>query len=314
VTADAVAEGCAGHGIAPAVAGDLEAFFATCEQARFAPAPDGRADVERTLACADAIVRGPSAERRLGRALAAASLVVAVSRIGSAAAPRRARRRSSSARTASTRRNGAEAAARNARPVAGGLESEFHFNLGNAYFKAGDIGRAILEYERARRWIPGDPDLAANLGHARSVAEVAEEPSVWTRLLFPFGERFSTDALLLAASALYTLLMLLLVAGRLVAPLARGARVGAALAAAALALLVPSVAYRLATVDLPTHAVVVARQDATVRFEPSAGGTVHFAAKPGTVLRIVGEREAWLQVMRSDGRRGWVERAQIATI
>jgi tetratricopeptide (TPR) repeat protein len=236
--------------------------------------------------------------------------------VGSAAAP------PESPKTVFFRANGlyaeeryAEAAAQYEALVAAGLESgNLHFNLGNAYFKTGDVGRAILEYERARRWIPGDPDLAANLGHARSVAEVAEEPSVWTRLLFPFAGRFSTDALLLAASVLYTLLMLLLVAGRLVAPVARGARVAAAVAAAGLALLLPSVVYRLATVDLPTYAVVVARQDATVRFEPSAGGTVHFAAKPGVVLRVVGEREAWLQVMRSDGRRGWVERAQIATL
>jgi SH3-like domain-containing protein len=82
----------------------------------------------------------------------------------------------------------------------------------------------------------------------------------------------------------------------------------------ALAVLLPSVAYRLATVDLPTYAVVVARQDATVRFEPTAGGTVHFASKPGAVLRVVGAREAWLQVMRPDGRRGWVERGVVETL
>jgi hypothetical protein len=52
-----------------------------------------------------------------------------------------------------------------------------------------------------------------------------------------------------------------------------------------------SAAYRLATIDLPTFAVVVATADTDVCFEPSARGTTHFETKPGTVLRVLGERE-----------------------
>ena len=76
----------------------------------------------------------------------------------------------------------------------------------------------------------------------------------------------------------------------------------------------PSAAYRLATVDLPSWAVVVAPQDATVRFEPSASGTAHFQARPGSMVRIVGEREGWVQVVRGDGRRGWLERDAVAAL
>src|SRR5262249_18396747 len=71
-----------------------------------------------------------------------------------------------------------------------------YFNVGNAWFKAGDVGRAILDWERARRLVPGDPDLLANLGWARSVAGTGEEPPVLGRLAFPFAERFSPDRLL----------------------------------------------------------------------------------------------------------------------
>lgn len=317
VTADAVADRLSRHAIAPQVAHDLEAFFATCEQARFAPASDGQADVERTLARADAIVRALERERRLGRAVAAALVLVAV-----CAASARAAAPPDSPKTIFFRANAlyaeehyAEAAALYEQLVAAGLASgNLYFNLGNAYFKTGDVGRAILEYERARRRIPGDPDLRANLGHARSVAGASDEPFVWARLLFPLADRFSTGALLLAASALYAVGMLLLAAARLAERLARVARAAALVAGVALAVLVPSLVYRLATVDLPDYAVVVAPADATVRFEPSPGGTVHFASKPGTVLRVVGTREGWVQVMRDDGRRGWVERAVVETL
>jgi tetratricopeptide (TPR) repeat protein len=42
-----------------------------------------------------------------------------------------------------------------------------YYNLGNAYFKAGQLGKAILSYERARRLLPRDEDIEANLGFVR---------------------------------------------------------------------------------------------------------------------------------------------------
>jgi tetratricopeptide (TPR) repeat protein len=42
-----------------------------------------------------------------------------------------------------------------------------YYNLGNAYFRAGQLGRAILNYERAKQLIPRDPDLSFNLRQAR---------------------------------------------------------------------------------------------------------------------------------------------------
>jgi hypothetical protein len=43
-----------------------------------------------------------------------------------------------------------------------------HYNLGNAYFKMQDLGRAIAHYRRAQRLLPRDPDVAANLALARA--------------------------------------------------------------------------------------------------------------------------------------------------
>jgi tetratricopeptide (TPR) repeat protein len=41
-----------------------------------------------------------------------------------------------------------------------------YYNLGNAYFRLGDLGRAILYYERAHLLIPRDADLNFNLSYA----------------------------------------------------------------------------------------------------------------------------------------------------
>ena len=68
------------------------------------------------------------------------------------------------------------------RVVEAGFESgEVYYNIGNAYFKVGDLARAILYYERARRLRPGDEDVLANLDLARSltVDEIEPLPTFW---------------------------------------------------------------------------------------------------------------------------------------
>ena len=62
---------------------------------------------------------------------------------------------------------------------------DLYYDIGNAYFKAHDLGRAILWYERAKKIVPNDPDLVFNLNHARSLTlDKVEEPFSWRDILF----------------------------------------------------------------------------------------------------------------------------------
>ena len=48
--------------------------------------------------------------------------------------------------------------------LSSGEESaKLYFNLGNAYYKAGDVNNAILNYERAKILAPHDKDIDFNL-------------------------------------------------------------------------------------------------------------------------------------------------------
>jgi tetratricopeptide (TPR) repeat protein len=46
--------------------------------------------------------------------------------------------------------------------------SALYYNLGNSYYQQGDLGRAILNYERAAQMAPRDRDIQTNLDLARS--------------------------------------------------------------------------------------------------------------------------------------------------
>lgn len=63
-----------------------------------------------------------------------------------------------------------------------GIENgKLYYNLGNAWFKAGQLGRAVYWYEKARRLIPADPELAFNLEYARS--QVKDRPPEENRVV-----------------------------------------------------------------------------------------------------------------------------------
>ncbi|MFN8543576.1 MAG: BatD family protein [Candidatus Binatia bacterium] len=301
------------NGIDAAVVRDLESILATLERARFAPG--AAADLGRTLAQAQAVVRALERQRRLARGLAVALVVVGVAVAVRAAVPEGAATTFFRGNTLYGEGRFADAAAEYEKVLAAGSESgNLYYNLGNAWFRAGDLGRTLLGYERARRRIPRDPDLRANLAFARERAGDAEDESILAQLLFPLASRMTADELLLLASAAYSVVLLVLAAGRFAAPVGRVARPVALAAGAVLAVVLPSAVWRLATVDLPARAVVVAREEVTVRFEPTPAGTAHFAVGPGAVLRLLGEREGWAQVAGRDGRRGWLPLDAVARL
>ncbi len=189
------------------------------------------------------------------------------------------------------------------------VSGNLYFNLGNAYFKAGQVGRAILNYERARRLLPSDPDLEANLRFAHSLTgtEVCQPP-LWQRLVFPLAQRVTTDQLVWLTSAAYTLLFVVFAAYRLWPRRPRWLLFVGWGVTAGLVVITLSLVQQLRTSDWQRHAVVLKQEDTPVRFEPAASGTVHFSVTQGTRVQVLDVRKDWKQVSRCDGRRGWIEK------
>jgi len=304
---------------------EVRSFFASCADARFAPGRLAPTDLERTLDWADALLRRLERTRKIRKiqhaSTAAAVLCLALAAAGAQAAASDDKNPNAlffSANALYSEERYAEAAETYEKALASGIESgAVHYNLGNAYFKAGDLGRAVLAYERARRIIPGDPDLAANLAFAREQAGQADDvqsDALLARIAFPLAERMSTDVLLLLAAAAWWVLLLTLACTVLAPRIERPAKRFALACSLLLLLALSSAAYRYRTLELPRFAVVTSSEEATVRYEPSANGTAFYNVNPGAVLRVVGERAGWRQVSTRDGRRGWVEAATLSTL
>lgn len=81
--------------------------------------------------------------------------------------------------------------------VADGVRSgAVYYNLGNAWFRAGEFGRAILNYRKALPYRPRDPYLAANLQQALASApgHLSDPPVPWWSHVFFWTDWFSSRA------------------------------------------------------------------------------------------------------------------------
>ncbi len=107
----------------------------------------------------------------------------------------------------------AEAASAYEEILAQGVRSGvLYYNLGNAHYKTGDIGRAILNYERALRLMPNDKELNHNLGLVRDMVQdriVSEEGPAWLQKFLGLHQRFPLNTVLILSSVCYALLFLL---------------------------------------------------------------------------------------------------------
>ncbi len=99
-----------------------------------------------------------------------------------------------------------------ARLAEDGFEAATLYNLGNALYRLGDYGPAILAYERALLLDPRAPDIRANLALARDAAAAFDEmqPPVWEAPLFWLG---FNEWLIVGAGALIVLAVVSLVEG-----------------------------------------------------------------------------------------------------
>jgi tetratricopeptide (TPR) repeat protein len=203
---------------------------------------------------------------------------------------------------------------------AGGFNSAgLEYNLGNAWFKAGELGRAILHWERSLARDPGNADVQANLELARGLTVDAVEPlptfwlssvvSWWIDLL-PRGLLIAlvAAAWLTAAGGAVTWIL-----GRsdLARTAGRWALLGAGLVVAVLG---TTLVVRESGIARPERAVILV-EEVAVRSAPAEDDDLTlFQIHEGTRVRLDQRTGAWAEVVLDDGKVGWVPLAAMETI
>jgi tetratricopeptide (TPR) repeat protein len=189
------------------------------------------------------------------------------------------------------------------------------YNLGTTYLAQGDVGRAVLSLERARRQGGGAPDLEANLSMARArqvdkvVGPAAEEPFL-TRVVEATDGRLAAWGFLAAWGLGLGMLLLF----RFLRP---GGRTWAAVVAGvALTAAVPTGALLAAHVYVQqtVHEGVVLAPTLVAREFPRDEAKALFEVHPGLKVRLLEETGRFVRIRLPNGLEGWTDRDGVSEI
>jgi tetratricopeptide (TPR) repeat protein len=199
------------------------------------------------------------------------------------------------------------------------MSKELYYNLGNAYFKTGEIAPAILWYERALRLDPSDTDVRYNLDFARAQTQdkIDEVPEIffeqWGHALCYLLPSNTWAVLGLVFFGLTVLLVLLFLLGRT----STQRRVGffAAIVTFLLAFLGWDFAQWQRTEAQRQDMAIVMRPVSSVKSSPTAEGAKDlFILHEGTRVKILDNVSGFSNIELADGRQGWIPIGEIEVI
>jgi tetratricopeptide (TPR) repeat protein len=174
------------------------------------------------------------------------------------------------------------------------------YNLGNAYFRQKDFGRAILDYERALALDPRHPEAQANLRIARDEARALELiPNRWERwLALTDANQYAITAAIMFWISLFALVIFTFNRRR------------AAFAMAILSALICTfaifAAYQFAHGTKSGGLAVVTTENAEARIATADTANRVLTLPAGSEIQIVSRRGDWIYAVLPNNLRGWM--------
>ncbi len=203
--------------------------------------------------------------------------------------------------------------------VKNGFESgAVYFNLGNSYYKSGNIARAILNYERAKKLLPADEDVDFNLqlANVQVIDKIDAIPELFIyRWLNSLLTIFSTTTMLWL---MYLLFIVALISFSLFLfsqsyalrrySLMTGLVLTGFLTAGIANYLIQS--HREAN----TEFAIVLTDVANIKSAPDNKGNDQFVIHRGLKVQVLDAVNNWKKIRLVDGKVGWIPLHQIEII
>ena len=199
------------------------------------------------------------------------------------------------------------------RLIENGLENgHIYYNLGNACLRIGDLGKAILFYERARLFIPRDADLRFNLTYARDqTLDVIDESPDFIRQSFFWLDEVNIYEVLVGVTILNILFF-----GILFIRLFNKAEWTYYLSILLLIFAFigsSSLAVKWYQSKTDDRAVILA-EELDVLAGPDPQDTVLFRLHEGAIVHHERYEDGWCLIHLSSKRRGWIRSQDLERI
>jgi len=186
---------------------------------------------------------------------------------------------------------------------AGQWNANLFYDLGNAYFRTRDFGRAILNYERALALDNHHPEATANLQIARDEARALElRPTRLERYLqFASINQYTIAAVVALWLGIFGI----------VAVIFARRRSAALISLSILSLLVCAIAvWAIHTLDNGSEGrglAIVTANDVQARLATADTANSVLALPPGSEIKILSTRGDWMYAALPNDLRGWIQ-------
>lgn len=200
-----------------------------------------------------------------------------------------------------------------------GESAQLYFNLGNSYYRLGNITQSVIAYERAQRLSPSDRDITYNLEFVRSktidkivpVDEMFFVSWYWSLVNSCGVDGWARMAVVSFVLALAMALLFLL--GR--SEWMRRTGFYSALLLAFVFVMSNVFAWHQKQAFEHRDKAVVVDPTINVKSTPSDTGTDAFVIHEGTSVTITDRTmKDWFSVTLANGKEGWLKRSQVEVI
>ena len=195
---------------------------------------------------------------------------------------------------------------------------KLYCNIGNAYYKTGSMGKAVLYYEKALKLNPAGEDAKINLQIAKlqTLDKIDVVPefilTTWTK---DIRNMMSSDSWAYVALGLFAVVALLMLLFKF-APTVGQRKFSFVLACIVFLFAIFAVIFAAnlrANANSEDQAIVMVPVS-NVKSAPNATGNNLFILHEGSKVEILEEAGKWCRIEISDGRQGWMQKNDVDVI
>lgn len=200
----------------------------------------------------------------------------------------------------------------------GEYSMKVYYNLANAYFKVGNIGKSILYYNKALRIAPSQEDIRHNLAIAETQTKdrITVVPEFFlNRWLRVVRNSMSCTAWTILSLVMFGVLLVFALLFLLASHI-RWRKVGFYGAMFSFLFFVALTSFALSSRnDMLQHDEAIVMSSAiSVKSSPDRSATDLFVLHEGTKVKILSEVDEWCEVVIADGKKGWMLKNDIEEI
>lgn len=176
------------------------------------------------------------------------------------------------------------------------------YNLGNAYFRVKDFGRAILNYERALALEPHHPEAQANLRIVRDEGRALELSESWAERYLRFG---TVNQNVIAASVAFWVGVFCMAA--LIFSRRRSTRIMAlSIFSLSIFALLMFAIFWIENGNRGKALAIITGNEIEARLATADNANSVLALPPGSEVKIARERGDWVYAALPNNLRGWI--------